>query len=173
MQLKLLWQYGSSDPDNGNTFATISQWITNLNGKDITWRQRLVSPAIPAAELDWELQRFDEQYVVIQPEMRGITLYWRKPDNNQERSLTVQKLELDTLRQQLYLYPQAQPDVVIRIGLPQVVYQKLSLKNPDWQLVTAGTSYALIAKDAAQQVEVQILMTAENLQVLQQQLSGG
>jgi hypothetical protein len=99
MQQKIIWQQGSNNPENGNNFATIQQWWTTLHDQKIMWRQRLI-PQIPedVSTLDWEPQRFDEVFKIQMPQIRGITLYWRKPDTNQERSTTPRKLELDKLK---------------------------------------------------------------------------
>jgi hypothetical protein len=130
MQLTTVWQQGSTNPENPNHFAAIQQWFSSLNGKEITWRQRLIPPTADVREIDWESQRFDEVFAILNPQIRGITLYWHKPDSQQERSTTPYKLELDTLRQQLYIYPQSQKEVVIRVSVPEVIYQQVELKNP-------------------------------------------
>jgi hypothetical protein len=138
MQPKILWQQNSDNPENGNNFATIQQWWTSLNDKKIAWRQRLVPQTGDISELDWEPQRFDEVFKLQTPQIRGITLYWRKPDTEQERSTTPRKLELDPHTQQLYIYPQSQKELVIRVGIPEIVYQKIELTNPQWQGTNAG-----------------------------------
>lgn len=170
MQVKTVWQQGSSESDNANNFLAISQWWAGLHGKEITWRQRLIPASGNVADLDWEPQRFDETFLVSNPEMRGITLYWRKPDSKDERNTTPHKLELDRLQQQLYIYPQSQREVVIRVGLPQVVYQQVKLTQPQITVTTAGAQQVLIVRDEAQRLEIQVTLNAETLAQLKQQL---
>ncbi|MBD2185739.1 hypothetical protein [Aerosakkonema funiforme] len=47
----IVWQQGNINPENVNNFATIKQWFANLNGKQITWRQRLVPSAADVREV--------------------------------------------------------------------------------------------------------------------------
>lgn len=170
MQAKTVWQQGSSNPENANNFAAISQWWADLNGKEITWRQRLIAPTGEVSDLNWEPQRFDEVFVVGSPQIRGITLYWHKLNAKDERNATPHKLELDRLQQWLYIYPQSQREVVIRVGLPQVVYQTVKLDNPQWTVTTAADRSSLILRDEAQRLEIQVSLSAENLTQLKQQL---
>jgi len=107
MEAKIIWQQNSDNPANGSNFATIQQWWANLNDKKIAWRQRLIPESGDVSQLHWESQRFDEVFKLESPQIRGITLYWYKPDGNSERSTTPRKLELDTQQQQLYIYPQS------------------------------------------------------------------
>jgi hypothetical protein len=123
MQPKLLWQPNSDNPDNGANFATIQQWWASLNDQKIAWRQRLIPESGNISELDWEPQRFDEVFKLQTPQIRGITLYWNKPDSDRERSTTPRKLEFDSHTQQLYIYPQSQKELVIRVGVPEIVYR--------------------------------------------------
>lgn len=170
MQLTTIWQLGSSNPENANHFATISQWWAGLMGKEVTWRQRLLPATAEMRDLNWEPQRFDEVFVMTTPEVRGTTLYWRKPDSTQERNTTVHKLELDTLRQQLYIFPQSQKELVIRVGLPEIVYQTLELNNPELEGMTMGTGYLLTLKDATQQIEVKVSLDQAHLHQLRENL---
>lgn len=170
MQVKTIWQQGSTDPENANHFATISQWWADLNGKEVTWRQRLIPLTGEVGDLNWEPQRFDEVFAIDSPQIRGITLYWHKPDAKDERSTTPHKLELDQLQQWLYIYPQSQREVVIRVGLPQVVYQKVKIDNPQWAVTTAAGGHTLVLRDADKRLEIQVNLSSENLAQLKQQL---
>lgn len=170
MELRIAWQYGSSNPENSNHFATINQWWNNLNGKEILWQQRLLPPATEAQNLNWETQRFDEKFIAVNPTIRGITLYWQKPNSPQERSTTAHKLELDQLHQQLYIFPQSQKEVVIRVELPQIAYQNLAMQNPQWQVTPNGDQYVLTLRDDRQKVKVQVTFDATQLSQLKQQL---
>lgn len=170
MQVKTVWQQGSSDPDNANNFLAISQWWAGLSGKEITWRQRLIPASGSVADLNWEPQRFDEIFLVSTPEIRGITLYWRKPDSKDERNATPHKLELDRLQQQLYIYPQSQREVVIRVGLPQIVYQQVKITQPQIAVTNTGAQQVLTVRDEAQRLEIQVTLNSEALTQLKQQL---
>jgi hypothetical protein len=168
MLVKTVWQQGSNNPENASHFDTIRQWWMRLNGKEVTWRQRLLPPSGQVAEITWEPQRFDEVFLLRNPEVRGITLYWRKPNSEDERNATVHKLELDHLRQQLYIFPQSQRTVVIQIGLPQVVYQQVTLQQPKCWVQSSETSRTLVLRDEAQRLEIQVLLDAELLAHLRQ-----
>lgn len=168
MQLKIVWQQGSSNPENISNLAQIRDWWASINGKEISWRQRLISQTGDVSELDWEPQRFDEKFLISNCELRGITLYWRKPDSQQERSTMPHKLELDTLHQQLYIYPQSQKQIVMRVGVPEVVFQKLELKNPQLQINVLGEKCNLVFQDKIQQIEVKINLSPENIEQIKQ-----
>jgi hypothetical protein len=170
MQMKVVWQQDSSNPTSANDFATISQWWNSLNGKEITWRQRLIPEVGTVADLDWEPQRFDETFQIVTPNVRGITLYWHKPDSKDERNTTPYKLELDQLQQQLFIYPQTQRGVVIRVALPQVVYQQVKIKQPQLAMTQTGGQSTLVVRDEAQRLEIQISLSPEKLAELKQQL---
>lgn len=170
MQRLVIWQQGSTNPENPNNFAIIQQWFSSLNGKEITWRQRLIPPTADVREIDWEPQRFDEVFLISNSQIRGITLYWHKPDSQQERSTTPNKLELDTLRQQLYIYPQSQKEVVIRVGLPEVIYQKIELKNPQVEYSQKDETCILSLRDEDQLLEVQVILSREIINQLKQQI---
>ena len=170
MQQKIIWQQGSNNPENGNNFANIQQWWATLHDQKIMWRQRLIPQTEDVNALDWEPQRFDEVFKIQMPQIRGITLYWRKPDTNQERSTTARKLELDKLKGQLYIYPQSQKELVIRVSTPELIYQKLELKNPQWQGTNVGENYILTLRDEQQKLEIKITLSPANLDELKGQL---
>ncbi len=170
MQTKIIWQQGSDNPENGNNLATIKQWWTSLHDQKIAWRQRLIPQAEDVSALDWEPQRFDEVFKIQMPQIRGITLYWRKPDTNQERSTTPRKLELHKHNEQLYIYPQSQKDLVIRVSSPDIIYQKIDITNPQWQGTNVGENYILILRDDRQKLEIKLTLTPSNLAQLKEHL---
>ena len=129
--LKTVWQSGSTNPENADSLDNISQWWGNLNGKEISWVERLIPQIGGISEIHWHPQRFDETFVIINPEIREDTLYWYKRGSPVQRNNTVQKLELDNLLQQLYIYPQLESEMVICIGFPEIKYQTLELNNPE------------------------------------------
>lgn len=166
-----IWQQENADPNNVQHFAEISQWWTSLSGQEITWRQRLLPETGAVADLNWEPQRFDETFVVTQPQVRGITLYWQKPDLKEERNTTPYKLELDKLRQMLYIYPQSQRGLVIRVALPQVVYQQVKISQPQLSVLRSGEQAMLVLRDEAQLLEIQVSLSPEQLAELKQKLA--
>ena len=170
MQPPIIWQQGSDNPENGNNLATIKQWWSNLHDQKIAWRQRLIPQTEDVSALDWEPQRFDELFKIQMPQIRGITLYWRKPDTEQERSTTPRKLELDKHSQQLYIYPKSQKELVIRVSTPEIIYQKLELKDPQWQGTSVSENYILTLRDERQKLEVKLSLSPANLDLLKEQL---
>ena len=171
MQVKTLWQSGSGNTDNPQNLATIRQWWESLNSKEVTWQQRIITENQEVDQLDWEAKRFDENFAIANPEIRGITLYWSKPDSPQERNTTAHKLILDSLRQYLYIFPQSQKELVIRVGLETITYQRISLTNPQYLYNPSGENYILTLQDATQQLEVKVTMSPENIKQLLRQLT--
>ena len=170
MQGKIVWQQSSTKPDNASNFAFISQWWFSLDDKEISWQQRLIPQTGELEQLNWEPQRFDEVFELKNPQIRGITLYWRKPDSQQERNTTPHQLVLDTSRQQLYIFPQSQNQLVIRVGLPEILYETIEIKNPELEYSPAGQNHILTLRDAQQQLEVKVTLSSDNLQQMKQQL---
>lgn len=170
MQGKIVWQQSSTKPENANNLAFISQWWSSMANKQVVWRQRLIPQSGKLDELNWEPQRFDEVFELKNPQIRGITLYWRKPDSQQERNTTPHQLVLDTHRQQLYIFPQSQQQLIIRVGLPEIPYQSIEMKNPQLECSPAGENYILTLRDAQQQLEVKVTFSAENFKQLRQQV---
>lgn len=170
MEAKILWQQGNSNPENLNNFAVIAQWWSNLADKEVSFAQRLISPGEAVETSDWDTQRFDEVFEIKNPETRGITLYWRKPDLPQERNTTPHQLLLDTRNQQLYIFPQSQKQLAIRVMLRELLYETIAVKNPQWQYQRSGENHVLILRDNQQQRQVKVTLTQDNLSQLKEQL---
>lgn len=170
MQSKIVWQQSSTKPENASNLALISQWWSNLANKEVSFAQRMIPQSGETDELNWERQRFDEVFELKTPEIRGITLYWRKPDSEQERNTTPHQLVLDTRRQQLFIFPQSQNQLVIRVGLPEILYQTIEMKNPQMEYSLADDNYILTLRDAQQQLEVKVTLSSDNLSQLKQQM---
>ncbi|MFS8117392.1 MAG: hypothetical protein ACMG55_02715 [Microcoleus sp.] len=168
MQLQTVWESGSNNPENAENFDNIAEWWKNLNGKEISWVERLIPQIGGMSEIHWQPQRFDVTFVIVNPEIREDTLYWYKPDSPVQRNTTVQKLELDNLQQQLYIYPQLESEVVICIGFPEVKYQTLELNNPEFAL---GEDNILLLWEAEQELEIKISLSTENLAKLKELLA--
>lgn len=129
------------------------------------------SPNREVDELNWELQRFDETFELKNPDVRGITLYWSKSDSSQERNTTPHQLVLDSRRQQLYIFPQSQKQLVIRVGVPQIVYETIEMKNPQLEYSSVGENHSLTLRDAEQKLEIKVILSSHLLQQLKQQLT--
>ena len=168
MQLKTVWQSGSNDPENAEKLDLISQWWRNLNGKEISWVERLIPQIGGLSEIHWQAQRFDETFVIVNPEIREDTLYWYIPDSPVQRNNTVHQLELDNLQQQLYLYPQLESELVIRIGIPEVKYQTLELNNPE---IALGEDNILLLWESERELEIKISFSNENIAKLKELLA--
>ena len=130
MKTNLVWQQNSGTADNLENLEAIATWWSDLNGKEIAWQQRLVTPSGDLKEIDWQPQQFDKKLVINDAQLRGITIYWREGNSETEHNITAGKLELNTIEQKLYIYPQSQSQVVICVSLPEIVYQKINLTNP-------------------------------------------
>jgi hypothetical protein len=167
----ITWLQGGSDPNNGTNFETIRQWWSKLSGKEVVVAQRLIPDNDDQSQINWERQKFDEQIVMFKSEIRGITLYWQKSLTDDERSFTPYKLALDTVQDKLYIYPQSQRQVVIRVGTPDVHYTTLSLQDPELLVSSAdGGEQVLLMRDRARQVAVQLALTPATRQKLKELL---
>ncbi|MEG4090480.1 hypothetical protein [Microcoleus sp. Pol12B4] len=167
-QLKTVWQSGSSHPENADNLHNISEWWGNLNGKEISWVERLIPQIGGLSEIHWHPQRFDETFVIVNPEIREETLYWYKPDSPVQRNNTVDKLELDNLQQQLYIYPQLEAELVIRVGISEVKYQTLELNNPE---IALGEDNMLLLWESDQELEIKIYFSQQNFDKLKELLA--
>ncbi|WP_413164541.1 hypothetical protein ACL6C3_01210 [Capilliphycus salinus ALCB114379] len=167
MTSTITWQYGSSNPENATHLETIRQWWGDLEGQEITWQQRLIPENGDLSQINWESQKFDEVFLIVHPQLRGITLYWSKIGSEQERSITVSKLELDIPRQQLYIFSQSQTNIVIRVEFPKVKYQMIEMNNPE---IAVGKSGIILLRDYQQLLEIKVTLTPEKLEQLKQKL---
>jgi hypothetical protein len=167
MQIKVLWQYGSINPENAKNFEIIKDWWCGLNGQEILWIQRLLPEYGDMSEIHWQPQRFDESFVIVKPEIRGTTLYWYKPNSPVEHNSTVAKLELDTLQQQLYIYPQAETDIVIRVTPPEPKYQTLELSDVE---LAIEDKKILLLRDGKQHLEIRAFLTQSSIEKILSEL---
>lgn len=166
MSNNLIWQQNSSDRDNGDNLEAIANWWSNLAGKEINWQQRLIPASNDLQEIDWQPQKFDETFVLQTPQLRGITLFWRNEKIADERNITPSKLQLDLTQQQLYIVPQSQSQVVIKIYLPELIYQKLDLVNPQIAATIKDDSGIILLRDATQKLEIKVILSGEQLNQL-------
>jgi hypothetical protein len=170
MNNNLVWQPNSSDPSNADNLKAIAQWWSNLNGKEITWQQRLIPANGDPEGLDWQPQKFDERLILQTPQLRGITIFWRNQTTADERNITPSKLQLDLTRQQLYVIPQSQSQVVIKISLPEIIYEKLNLFNPQIAATVKNNQGVILFRDEAQQLEITVTLDSTRLNQLLQRL---
>jgi hypothetical protein len=166
----LIWQQNSSQSDNGDNLKEIAVWWSALAGKEVAWQQRLIPPSSNLDELDWQPQKFDEQLVLATPQVRGITLYWRNNQVTDERNITPSKLELDTTKQRLYVFPQSQSQVVISVSLPVTVYQKLNLLNPQIAATIKNDQGIILLRDETEKLEVKVTLSQAQINQLIAQL---
>ncbi len=157
------WLYGSNDPENAVHFETIRQWWVSLTGKSVTWRQRLLDRATDPQTLDWDAERFDDEFTIQGPEVRGITFYYKKLGSDLERNTTPQSLKLSANGQYLYIYPQSQNDVVIRVGQPEARLDTIALTNPTATVKTGGGQCILTLIDRPAGQAVEVTLNAESL----------
>jgi hypothetical protein len=171
MQPSIIWSAGGNTPENPAHLDEIRHWWQQLRDRKIFWQQRILPADAHPQELDWQPQRFDEVFAIQNPDLRGITLYWQKPDASQERNITPSRLELDRPASCLYVYPQSQSQVVLRIGLPQVRYESIELSSVELSYVADSDPPMLIIRDPQQRVEVKVKLDGDRLAQLKQQLS--
>ncbi|MEM8605401.1 MAG: hypothetical protein AAGF24_16390 [Cyanobacteria bacterium P01_H01_bin.121] len=167
----ICWQYGSNAAGNADALATIQAWWAGLVGEEVFLQQRIRGNTPDSAQIDWSPQRFDERFYLKTAELRGITLYWQKTTASDEQNSTAQRLELDSNGQYLDVYPQSQPDLIMRITGPrQPVYQTVQLTNPEIERRVEAGKFILTLKDPMTETAVEVTMSAETLLALKRQL---
>lgn len=163
MSRLIVWQQDSHDPDNGYHLGLISQWWESLDNQEINWKQRLIPENNNIDDLNWENQRFDEKLPLKHPEIRGITLYWQKAGEENQRNITPSRLELDPTEEYLDIYPQSQPKLVIRVVKPPQ-YKTLELEDPLIVGRLIGDRYLILVRDQQQKLEIRLNLSSDNLQ---------
>ncbi|OIP76700.1 MAG: hypothetical protein AUK48_05450 [Oscillatoriales cyanobacterium CG2_30_44_21] len=172
MDSTITWSLGGSDPESEANFLRISQWWESLAGQEILWQQRPLSEESGNVAIDWSKQILDETFTIQNPSLRGITIYWMKPNNPEERNISVGYFQLNLFNQQLDILPSSGRSYQLRITLPKIVYQKIQLPNPQFGSITQANGDSIILfRDEAQRIEVQVDLSAENISVLKQKLS--
>jgi hypothetical protein len=159
----IIWQLDSINAEKAFQFTQIEQWWQDLNLKQVSWQQRLIPEN---GEINWEAQRFDENITLEMPQIRGITLYWHKFTFEGERSITPKKLVLDPLAEVLDIYPQSQPNLVIRISKLGVIYQKFEFTDPLIVGKMVEDKTILLVRDKQQKLEIKINLSQNSLKQL-------
>ncbi len=73
--MSITWQFGSESPDNSKHFGVITEWWKTLSTKEVLWKQRMTPKD---GEVNWSPQKFDETFLVVETDVRGITFYRRR-----------------------------------------------------------------------------------------------
>jgi len=171
MESTITWTLGSSDPDAEINLARIAQWWTALAGQEIIWQQRPLAENTDREAIDWSKQSLDETFTIDNPTLRGITLYWFKPNSPDERNITVSYIQLDLHNQRLDILPSSGRNYQLRITLPKIVYQKIQITDPQFgSLIQSNGDAVLLFRDEKQRLEIQIDLSAINVNLLQQKL---
>ena len=167
----LIWQQNTVDPDSADKLSAIANWWSELNNQEVLWQQRLIPDSGDFAEIDWQSQKFDEKLILQAPQFRGITFYWHSNKIPDQRDITPSKLQFDPAQQQLYIVPQSQSQIVIKISLPGIVYQKLNMNNPQIAATTKDGGAIILLRDETEKLEVTIALDAEKLSLLRDRLN--
>ncbi|MBD2152206.1 hypothetical protein H6F44_19085 [Pseudanabaena sp. FACHB-1277] len=171
MESIITWTLGSNDPEAEVNLARIAQWWTSLANQEILWQQRSLEGR-SGSELNWEKQALDETFTIQSPSLRGITLYWFKPNAPEERNISVGYFQLDLFNQRLDVLPSSGRSYQLRVTLPKIVYQKIQMTNPQLGAVKQPNGNAiLLIRDEKQRLEIQIDLNSDNTILLQQKLS--
>ena len=166
----IIWQQNSSEPNNRENLEAIAKWWSNLEDREIAWQQRLIPPSGDLQDIDWQPQKFDEKFILLTPQLKGITIYWRNSKVTDERNITPSKLQLNLTKQQLYVFPQSQSQVVISICLPETIYQKLSVRNPQIAATIKHDSGIILLRDETEKLEITVTLDQKKLNQLREQL---
>jgi hypothetical protein len=141
-------------------------------GQEIIWQQRPLAENTDREAIDWSKQSFDETFTIHNPTLRGITLYWFKPNSPDERNITVGYVQLDLHNQKLDILPSSGRSYQLRITLPKIVYQKIQITDPQFgSLLQSNGDAVLLFRDEKQRLEIQIDLNANNVNLLQQKLA--
>ncbi len=171
MESTITWTLGSTDPDAEANLARIGQWWSSLTGQEIIWQQRPIDENTDWAAIDWSKQALDETFTIQNPSLRGITLYWYKPNSPDERNISVGYLKLDLFNQNLDVLPSSGRNYQLRITLPKIVYQKIQVDDPQFgSIIQPNGEAVLLLRDEKQRIEIQINLNASNVALLKQKL---
>ena len=171
MTNKIIWKQQSDQIDNLSNFNTIRQWWSDLANQEVNLAQRLIPASGNLAEIDWQPQQFDEKFILNAPQVRGITLYGTKPDQEQEFNFTGSQLELNLDDNELYIYLQSRDNVLIKIWRPQIDYEVISLNNCKIASQQVGKNLVMLLQDPEQKLEVNLSLTPDQQLYLLSQLA--
>jgi hypothetical protein len=172
MDSTITWTLGSTEPDAEANLARIAQWWTSLAGQEIIWQQRPLTENSDRNAINWNKQALDETFTIQIPSLRGITLYWYKPNSPDERNISVGYIQLNLSSQQLDILPSSGRSYQLRVTLPKIVYQKMQVTDPQFgSVIQPNGDAVLLFRDEAQRLEIQIDLSAVNVDLLKQKLN--
>ncbi|HIK36878.1 MAG: hypothetical protein NZ901_10080 [Geminocystis sp.] len=155
MSQKIVWDSNSNEIDNPTNLGLIREWWENLNRQKILQAQRIIPPGASIDQLDWDTkQRFDQEYILLSPQIRGITVYGTPEGQAQEFGYTARRLELDLDNKSLSVYLQSQPDTVIRFSLVTTRYERITLKDVEIGATREGSDLVLSVRDKDKKIEI-------------------
>lgn len=154
MNKKITWQIKAENPDNLTNLQLISQWWSNLADKPVKLAQRLIPDSGNPDDINWETQRFDEEFTLNSPQLRGITLYGKKKGEEKEFGYTPHKIELDTNFHQLDIYLQSQSNLIIRFTTNIAQYPTISLSEVEIVSNPSGKNHIILLRNHEQKMEI-------------------
>lgn len=173
MSNKIIWQQNSDNADNYNVtnLQFISEWWSNVGQKKVKIAQRLIPDTENIYDIDWKYQRFDEEFIIESPEIRGITIYGKKQGNDKEFGYTPQKLELDIDNQELDIYLQSQSKTIIRFSVAKIIYQTIPFGEVE--IVSNGDSknHLILIRNKEKKVEITFTLNTNQQLYLFSQLA--
>ncbi|MCW6036497.1 hypothetical protein K4A83_09485 [Spirulina subsalsa FACHB-351] len=167
----IIWEHNSTDIHNSEVFLQVKQWWESLAGQEMIFAQRLLSSSESVQDLDWSPQRFDETVTLTNTRVGGITLYWSKQEEEFEHSITLRKLEFHPGRQELYIYSQAQQQLVIRVSAPTIQYNTITLTKPNIAGAKLGANTVILFQDPTEQLELKVTLDTVAVEKLRHILS--
>ncbi|BAQ65252.1 hypothetical protein [Geminocystis sp. NIES-3709] len=171
MNKKITWQTKSENIDNQTNLQLISQWWSTLDKKPVKLAQRVISENGSTNDIDWKSQRFDEEFTLESPQVRGITIYGKKQGEEKEFGYTPQKIELDADYQQLDIYLQSQSNIIIRFTLNTIQYPILSLAEVEIVSNPSGKNHLILLRNHEQKIEVTFTLNPNQQLYLLSQLA--
>lgn len=173
MSSKIIWQQNSENVDNYNVtnLQFIGEWWSNLGQQKIKIAQRLIPETGNINDIDWKTQKFDEEFILESPQIRGITIYGKKQGNDKEFGYTPQKLELDINNQELDIYLQSQSNTLIRFSVATIVYQTLPLGDVEIVSNSDSKNHLILVRNKERRVEITFTLNPNQQLYLLSQLA--
>lgn len=173
MSSKIIWQQNSENVDNYNVtnLQFIGEWWSNLGQQKVKIAQRLIPETGNINDIDWKTQKFDEEFILESPQIRGITIYGKKQGNDKEFGYTPQKLELDIDNQELDIYLQSQSNTIIRFSVATIVYQTLPLGDVEIVSNSDSKNHLILVRNKERRVEITFTLNPNQQLYLLSQLA--
>lgn len=170
--MAIVWEAGSSQPENAENFKVIAEWWKSLVSQKIIWKQRLIGAS---GQVDWSPQKFDETFAFAETAVRGITFFWKKEGGGGD--ITPMKLEFTPLFQRILIYSETRKDLVICVEVPFKMENTLKMTNPSWFAEKTKSEkgmvdwYQLVIRDQDTQTELTVSMDEGSLHYLKHALA--